>query len=38
MSSRKREMEKTQNPVAGFPEKVDKLMIAIDKVNNIYLE
>jgi hypothetical protein len=33
MKARKREIEKINNPVAEFPEKVDKLMIAIDKVN-----
>jgi len=28
-------MEKNKNPITEFPEKIDKLMIAIDKVNNI---
>jgi hypothetical protein len=28
-------MEKNKNPITEFPDKIDKLMIAIDKVNNI---
>jgi hypothetical protein len=35
MRVRKDEMEKKKNPVIEFPEKMDKLLVAIDKVNNI---
>jgi len=35
MRVRKQEIEKKKNPVIELPEKMDKLMVAIDKVNNI---
>jgi len=37
MRVRKDEMEKKKNPVIEFPEKMDKLLVAIDKVNNILI-
>jgi hypothetical protein len=37
MRSRKQEIAKNTNPVKEFPEKMDKLMIAIDKVNYIHI-
>jgi len=37
MISRKREMEKNKNPVAEFPEKIDRLMMAVDKVNRRFI-
>jgi hypothetical protein len=37
MRARKREMEKNKNPVTEFPAKIDKLMMAIDKVNHMMI-
>ena len=36
MRSRKRGLEQNKNPVTEFPEKIDKLMVALDKVS-LYL-
>jgi len=30
-------MEKNKNPVAEFPEKIDRLMMAVDKVNRRFI-